>query len=362
MTVQFSSLNTQRVKVVLCGYGCLGLSLLRALLNCPQYCSVTGVFRWVSIIGKESYWEPVEKEFQDLVQQARLFDIINEGVNSYAFTELLERLKPDVLLFGSWGEIIKPHILNKDGLHVINCHPSKLPAHQGANPYASVILNDESETGVTFHKMVSQIDAGDILLQQTIKILPVYTGDTLRRLCAECAEGMIEPLLKKFYHHIFDQHPLQAIPQDALLQSYFPQLKSEDGLLDWQENNTVMFRRMRALFPWIVTYAIVQEIQWLKLSIKVLFFAPSFQPVLDNDTRTETPGCIIKRSKQKLFIALNDDSHRLEVHQYRISMNRWLLPDFLNELVGSCLLRPGKQLQGKPHCYRPKALQTKNRH
>jgi methionyl-tRNA formyltransferase len=332
------------VKIVLCGYGHTGLGLLKGLLKCPQYCTVTGVFRWVNIPGKQHHWEGVEKEFAALVAEHALLDIACDGVNSYPFTQILSSLTPDVLLFGSWGEIIKPHILDQSALTVINCHPAKLPAHQGANPYASVILHNETETGVTFHLMVSKIDAGDILLQESIPVLPTYTGDTLRQLCASTAETLVEQLARLLHYHHGNQLPLVGTPQDPLQQSYFPQLKPSDGKLNWQHNSEQIFRQMRALFPWMITYASLLEISWLKLSITVLFFAPSFQ-LVQAPGKTIPPGTLLFVSPEKLLIALRNETELLEVQQYHIRINQWIVPRWIATVLRLFLLRTGKQLQ-----------------
>ena len=47
----------------------------------------------------------------------------------------------------------------------INVHPSMLPKYRGGNPYSRVIMNGETETGVTIHFMDEVFDTGDIIAQ-----------------------------------------------------------------------------------------------------------------------------------------------------------------------------------------------------
>ena len=148
----------RRLKVLLCGYGHLGLSLLQGLLSCADRCEIVGVYRWLSRTNDASYWEPVETAFQDMVRADLLPDIVCPGINHYAFMNVLGAVPAgrhaDWFLGRDSGNRIC--WIRKDVLFV-NCHPSKLPAHRGANPYASVILADEKETGVTFHRMTPEI-------------------------------------------------------------------------------------------------------------------------------------------------------------------------------------------------------------
>ncbi len=68
---------------------------------------------------------------------------------------------------------------------VINIHPALLPRHGGRGMYGShvheaVLAAHETETGATVHLVTSPIDAGPILTQRSIPVLPDDTPDTLR--------------------------------------------------------------------------------------------------------------------------------------------------------------------------------------
>ena len=56
----------------------------------------------------------------------------------------------------------------KDGF--LNVHPSMLPKYKGGNPYSRVIMNGETETGVTIHFMDENFDTGDIIAQKAYHI------------------------------------------------------------------------------------------------------------------------------------------------------------------------------------------------
>ncbi|MCQ2753466.1 MAG: methionyl-tRNA formyltransferase [bacterium] len=65
----------------------------------------------------------------------------------------------------------------KDGF--INVHPSMLPKYRGGNPYTRVIMNGETETGVTVHFMDENFDTGDIIVQKPYHINAKATMGTL---------------------------------------------------------------------------------------------------------------------------------------------------------------------------------------
>jgi UDP-4-amino-4-deoxy-L-arabinose formyltransferase/UDP-glucuronic acid dehydrogenase (UDP-4-keto-hexauronic acid decarboxylating) len=51
-----------------------------------------------------------------------------------------------------------------------NLHGSLLPKYRGRAPLNWVLVNGETETGVTLHRMVHRADAGDIVAQQKVAI------------------------------------------------------------------------------------------------------------------------------------------------------------------------------------------------
>jgi methionyl-tRNA formyltransferase len=326
-----------RVRVLLCGYGHLGLALLDGLLESAADCEVVGVFRWASRPGSQSYWEPVESLFQQRVRESHLPDIRCGGMNTYEFTELLQKITPDVVLVGSWGEILRPHLLDEPKPIIINCHPSKLPAHRGANPYSSVLREAETETGVTFHRMAPKIDAGAIILQRAIPLTSTEDGATVRNKCASTAQALVPELVQLLKSHIIQGNPLPQTEQNPAEHSYFSQLKPEDGALNWANSTEAMHRQMRSLFPWVACYSLLQGYR------AVLFYDPRF---VQGNSHGKSPGTLLSFNRGVIQIALTDPELVLEVSAYqfarllgRSSNAYW--PMWVSRLLAPFLLVPG---------------------
>ncbi|HEY9688162.1 MAG TPA: formyltransferase family protein [Coleofasciculaceae cyanobacterium] len=327
----------RRLRVLLCGYGHLGLALLQGMLECADACEVVGVFRWSSRPESASCWEPVEGMFQKLVRMSGIQDVQCQGVNTFEFTALLEALKPDVVMIGAWGEIVKVHLIERPNLVLVNCHPSLLPAHRGANPYASVIRERETETGVTFHRVTPKIDAGAILLQQAVPVGEHDTGASVRDRCTAVAYQLVKEMVARLHSHVVQGQPLEETAQDAALKSYHGQLKNEDGLIDWTESPEMIYRQYRALYPWIACYG------HLEGKRKVLFFDPRFvqRPAeLPPDT---VAGMIVWFHQGTIRVALSDSEWLLEVSAYQIEYGRSVLPMWLGKILSPWLLRPGRR-------------------
>lgn len=88
-------------------------------------------------------------------------------------------MKPDLLVVAAYGQILSKDVLAIPTRGVINVHASLLPKYRGAAPVAYAILNGETQTGVTIIKVTPGLDSGDMILQQTIDILPDDTTGSL---------------------------------------------------------------------------------------------------------------------------------------------------------------------------------------
>lgn len=87
--------------------------------------------------------------------------------------------KKGLLLSIHYRNIIKKEILNSFEGRSINLHPSLLPYYKGCFSSVWAIINNEKETGITFHECVEEVDKGNIIIQEKIKINDNDTGYSL---------------------------------------------------------------------------------------------------------------------------------------------------------------------------------------
>jgi phosphoribosylglycinamide formyltransferase 1 len=62
---------------------------------------------------------------------------------------------------------------------ILNVHPSLLPAFRGLHAVRRALEAGVEETGVTVHLMVEEVDAGPIVAQQKVPVLPRDSEETL---------------------------------------------------------------------------------------------------------------------------------------------------------------------------------------
>jgi len=329
------------VKIILCGYGPLGLALLKGLLKAQDQglCQIVGVFRWSDALRQNSYklpeffLESAEAEIAKLCSEHQLHKLQGKGLNSYAFMTELLHLKPDMVLIGSWGEKLKAHLLNDTKALFINCHPSLLPAHRGPNPYASVILNNETETGVTFHRMSEIIDAGPIILQSRLPVYPDDDGGSIRERCSEVAQSLIPELLSLVTPTRMVGTALKEKIQDKAIASYFSALSADDARINWTVSPHELSRILRARFPWAMAYTPIL------MSQLRLYLGPA-KAIENNPGREpDKPGRVISIDKTGLYLSTQVPKQQLRVQNYAVSIGSLKLSQRLSTLLLK-LLKP----------------------
>ena len=110
-------------------------------------------------------------------------------------TKLLEHGIEIVCLAG-FMRLLTPEFVNKWAKKMLNIHPSLLPAYKGLDTHARVLEAGETHTGATVHHVVAEMDAGEIIIQQSVVI---ELHDTVKSLQGKVhkIEHIIYPIALK---------------------------------------------------------------------------------------------------------------------------------------------------------------------
>ena len=113
------------------------------------------------------------------------------------FAVLRKEKKRTLLLSVINPYIIPADILDMKNIHALNCHQALLPAHKGRNAEAWAIFEGDAVTGITWHKMTSQVDEGDVLAQKEIPVREQTTSIQLFRQQLWAAYEAFEEFMPK---------------------------------------------------------------------------------------------------------------------------------------------------------------------
>jgi methionyl-tRNA formyltransferase len=78
--------------------------------------------------------------------------------------------------------ILRPEVFEIPRLGSINLHSGKAPEYRGAAPAFWELYNGEREVGITIHRVVAALDAGNVLIQETFPLDTAPAGDPLEYL------------------------------------------------------------------------------------------------------------------------------------------------------------------------------------
>lgn len=192
--------------------------------------------------------KPGTAEFPQRVEQiARGYGLGVHSPESPKDPQLLQNLKridPDLIAVGGYHRILPPELLAIPRLGAINLHASLLPAYRGPVPWKFAIMHGLKETGVTVHKMVPELDSGDILAVRRVAIAADETGGELfARLSREGGELLAETVGG------VARGGLAAVPQDHAVASYYSYPDEQQTRVDWTAPVETIFDLLRALDP-----------------------------------------------------------------------------------------------------------------
>ncbi len=97
-------------------------------------------------------------------------------------TALLEPLlaaRPDILCLAGFMRILTPGFVQRFQGRMLNIHPSLLPKYPGLNTHQRALDAGDDEAGASVHLVTPELDAGPILGQARVPVLPGDNAGTL---------------------------------------------------------------------------------------------------------------------------------------------------------------------------------------
>ncbi|NNA69903.1 MULTISPECIES: bifunctional UDP-4-amino-4-deoxy-L-arabinose formyltransferase/UDP-glucuronic acid oxidase ArnA [Pseudomonas] len=313
-------------KAVVFAYHDIGCAGIEALLNSGY--EIAAVFTHAD--------DPKENTFYGSVAQlcARRGIPVHapEDANHPLWVERVAKLNPDFIFSFYYRNLLGEALLATARQGGFNLHGSLLPKYRGRAPANWVLVNGETETGVTLHRMVKRADAGAILAQQKVMIERSDTGLTLHAKLREAATQLLRDALPQLA-----QGKLRETAQDESQASCFGRRTPADGKLVWSKPAETLFNLVRAVTqPYPGAFCAVGEHKLIVWQAEVL-----------KGNEGQAPGRVI--SVNPLRIACGEDSlviHFGQRNDHGLYLTGPALADELG-LVDGSILR-GAESGGKP--------------
>lgn len=190
-----------------------------------------------------------ESPVKKLARSAGIPVIQPRRIRDEAAIEALRSWDADLHVVAAYGQILPQSVLNIPKQGTVNVHASLLPRWRGAAPIQAAIRMGDRESGVTIMLVDAGLDTGPTLAKRALPLSNEETGQSLHdKLASLGAELLVETLPRYLNGEIEPQ------AQDESLATYAPQIKKEEGEIDWTCSAEAIERLVRAFTPWPGTY------------------------------------------------------------------------------------------------------------
>lgn len=115
-----------------------------------------------------------------------------------ALLEPLLAAEPDILCLAGFMRILTPDFVQRFQGRMLNIHPSLLPKYPGLHTHGRAIEAGDAEAGATVHLVTPELDAGPILGQARVPVLPGDTAETLAARVLVQEHRLYPAVLRRF--------------------------------------------------------------------------------------------------------------------------------------------------------------------
>ena len=247
-----------------------------------------------------------------------------EKLKSPAFLAELQDLQPDLLVVVAF-RMLPEQVWKLPPMGTINLHASLLPQYRGAAPINRVLMNGETETGLTTFFIEKEIDTGKIILQETVPVDPDEDAGSLHDKMMNSGAA----LLVRTVRAIAGGNP-PLIDQAALIRKQevlktAPRIFTEDCRVDWDQETEVVYNHIRGLAPYPAAWTMLKNQAGEEKILKIFAAEKEILPV------DEKPGTLLTDDENALEIACNNGIIRLTRIQLE-GKKKMDTPEFLRGL------------------------------
>lgn len=269
-------------------------------------------------------------------QAGRGLQLQQSPVKKYALKKGIKILQPEKLKSPDFLNEVKsldadlqivvafrmmPEVLwNMPRLGTFNLHASLLPHYRGAAPINHAIMNGEKETGVTTFFLRHEVDTGDIIMAEKVKIGDSETAGELHdKLMAAGAEVVLQTV-KKIESGNYTTTKQHQVPSSEL--KFAPKIFKEHCHINWNQNVETVYNQIRGLSPYPAAFTELVLSENTVLNLKVYGIEK------ENSSHSETPGSIF--SDGKTFLKISCDKGWINIKELQLQgKKRMNIADFL---------------------------------
>ena len=170
-----------RIAVLASGRG----SNLRALVRAQQEGRLP--VRFVGVFSDRANCPALElaRENDIPVQALSPADFPDRLQYDAALFSRIEAVQPDLIVCAGYMRLISDEAVHRWRGKMINIHPSLLPRHPGLRTHARALAAGDRDHGASVHCVIPELDAGHVVTQARLTVLPGEDAESLGRRVLE---------------------------------------------------------------------------------------------------------------------------------------------------------------------------------
>jgi len=232
-------MSIKKIKTIFIGTPDFAVPGLRALIESPGF-EVAGVVTQPDKkVGRKQAITPPPVKFEAVKNSLPIYQ--PEKISTFDF----RNLSFELIVLIAYSQILPPELLKLPKYGAVNVHGSLLPKYRGSSCIQYPIMNGDRETGITIMKMDAGLDTGPIIKQYQAKITDSDTAGSLSDKLAKLSAEVLPTTLLEYI-----SGALMPAPQASEGASFAPELKKQDGEIDWSKPAEEIERFIRAMTPW----------------------------------------------------------------------------------------------------------------
>ena len=184
---------------------------------------------------------PIQGIAETLNLEFRTPKSLKENKQEYDF---FKKIDADIAIVVAYGQIIPKEFLNLTKKGFINIHASLLPKWRGAAPIQRSIMSLDKETGISFMKIVEELDTGPVCnsykMNLNNNLNASNIADELSALAANKILDNIDDIL---------EDKAKFIEQDHSKATYASKILKAEGKINWSEDAKNINGKINGLYP-----------------------------------------------------------------------------------------------------------------
>lgn len=96
-----------------------------------------------------------------------------------ALLRALQMRAHELIVLAGFMRILSPGFVARYAGRMLNIHPSLLPRHRGRDTHRRVLVAGDAHHGASVHFVTAELDAGPVVLQARVRVLPGDTPESL---------------------------------------------------------------------------------------------------------------------------------------------------------------------------------------